>query len=58
MTTRKRRLPKSRSDSGAARRSYVRHWTREEQIANAMEDGTVEEMKPPLTADERAEHGL
>ena len=51
MTTRKRRTRKSG-------KTYVRHWTREEQIENAMEDETVEEMSPPLTAEERARHGL
>ena len=51
MTTRQRRTAKSG-------RSYVRHWTREEQIENAKEDGTAEELQPPLTNDERAEHGL
>ena len=49
MTTRKRRTKLSG-------RSYVRHWTREEQIENAKEDGTAEEMVPPLTDAERVEH--
>lgn len=48
MTTRKRRLPDSRSDSPDSARTLARHWTREEQIENAYEDGTENEMQPPL----------
>ena len=58
MTTRKRRLPKSRSVAGAARRSWAQHWERAEQIASAVEDGTEDEMMPPLTDEERAKYGL
>ncbi len=31
----------------------IYHWTREEQIENAYEGGTEEEMQPPLKARER-----
>ncbi len=46
MPTKKRRTKKSGF-------SYVRHWTRKEQIDNAYRDGTEDEMQPPLTARER-----
>ncbi len=36
-----------------AGRSRVYHWTRKEQIDNAYEDGTVDEMQPPLKTRER-----
>lgn len=38
-------------------RSRVGHWTRAEQIENAMEDETLQKMHPPLTAAERSRHG-
>ncbi len=46
MTTKARRTK-------ASGRSWVRHWTRKEQIDNAYEDGTEEEMQPPLKTRER-----
>ncbi len=27
----------------------TKHWTRAQQIANAIEDGTLAEIRPPLT---------
>lgn len=36
--------------------TFTEHWTREEQIENAVEDGTYEEMRPRLTAKERAKY--
>lgn len=34
--------------------TYTQHWTRGEQIENAKEDGTLDEIKPPLTPEEEA----
>ncbi len=34
-------------------RTQTYHWTRKEQVDNAYEDGTEEEMTPPLKAKER-----
>lgn len=47
--------PKRTEKSG---RSYIQHWTREEQIENAKESDTIEEMKPPLTTKERSDHAI
>lgn len=33
--------------------THVQHWTRKEQIANAVESGTLDEMRPPLTEKEK-----
>lgn len=35
--------------------TYVYHWTRKEQIENAVEDGTIDEIQPPLTPEELAD---
>lgn len=32
--------------------TFTEHWTRQEQIDNAVADGTLSEMKPPLKAGE------
>ncbi len=40
-----------KSDHGGV--THFEKWTRDEQIENAIVDGTVEEMKPPLTGKER-----
>lgn len=33
---------------------HLQHWTRKEQIANAVAGGTLDEMKPKLKATEKA----
>ncbi len=38
--------------------THVLTWTRKEQIENAQEDGTTDELAPPLTPEERRKHGI
>ena len=58
MTTEETKLSRERAVSPASRRTRVAHWTRDEQIENAKEDGTVAEIMPPLSDRERKKHGL
>ena len=53
MTTRKRLIPLSRSFGRGKNRPWGQHWTRKEQIQNAKEDGTITEIRPPLTREEQ-----